>query len=419
MLALDQIANLYGEPMALLIQCCRVHFKTEPIEGLNETIAKKGEDKIEGVLKKVQLLSRLHRIRPVVYRALLNASVSIEFKTALKNELHSITLQNFEIAKETERIVKKLTTVGITAIPYKGVAFSKQFYGDISMRESTDIDLAIDASDLLAIQPQFEEDGYAIAAGMENPVKASTTYYTENKDLCFDKVTSNHQFHLELHWMVTHPRYQAPTNLNKINIAETVESELGGTSLRFLEPTEHLRATLLHHLLHDGMEYINLLTDITQAQLAIRRNLQEAEKLNYKNVKINLLNEKIAELEQHYNVAPIFLAIEDLFGVSQVSKQTNNNPLSASIIDYCLRSTIGRYQRHRVFSLIGHYQRTLSNRVRFIKNKKDKRRFQISYLHYLIKPGLGEREWIPLSSYLHGLYYLIRPIRILLRGKEE
>jgi hypothetical protein len=343
---------------------------------------------------------------------LLNANVSIEFKTALKNELHSITLQNFEIAKETERIVKKLTTVGITAIPYKGVAFSKQFYEDISMRESTDIDLAIDASDLLAIQPQFEEDGYAIAGGMENPVNASTTYYTENKDLCFDKVTSNHQFHVELHWMVTHPRYQAPTNLNKINIAETVESELGGSSLRFLEPTEHLRATLLHHLLHDGMEYLKLLVDITQAQAAIRRSPQEAEKLNNQDV-------KITELEQHYHVAPILQAIEELFGIGQINSIQTKTSIKESVINYCLQSNIGRYQRHRPLSLLEHYIRSLHNRVRFIKNKKDQRRFQQSYIHGLIKPGLGEREWIPLPSYLHGLYYLIRPLRILLRGKEE
>ena len=419
MLALDQIAFQYGKPMALLIQCCRVHFKTEPIEGLNERIEKTGEEKIEGVLKKVQLLSRLHRIRPVVYRVLLNANVSIEFKTAIKNELHSITLQNFEIAKETERIVKKLTTVGITAIPYKGVAYSKQFYGDISMRESTDIDLAIDASDLLAIKPQFEEDGYAIAPGMENPVKASTTYYTENKDLCFDKVTSNHQFHVELHWMVTHPRYQAPTNLNKINIAETVESELGGTSLRFLEPTEHLRATLLHHLLHDGMEYLKLLVDITQAKVAIRSSRQEAEKLNNQDVKITLLNKKIAELEQHYNIEPILQAIKELFGIGQISGIQTKNSIKKSVIDYCLQSNIGRYQRHRPLSLLGHYIRSLHNRVRFIKNKKDQHRFQISYIHSLIKPGLVEREWIPLPSYLHGLYYLIRPLRILLRRKEN
>ena len=412
MLALDQIAFQYGKPMALLIQCCRVHFKTEPIEGLNERIEKTGEEKIEGVLKKVQLLSRLHRIRPVVYRVLLNANVSIEFKTAIKNELHSITLQNFEIAKETERIIKKLATVGITAIPYKGVAFSKQFYGDISMRESTDIDLAIDASDLLAIQPQFEEDGYAITAGMENPVNASITYYTENKDLCFDKVTSNHQFHVELHWMVTHPRYQAPTNLNKINIAETVESELGGTSLRFLEPTEHLRATLLHHFLHDGMEYLKLLVDITQAQAVIKRSPQEAEKLNNQDV-------KITELEQHYHVAPILQAIEELFGIGQINSIQTKTSIKESVIDYCLQSNIGRYQRHRPLSLLGHYIRSLHNRVRFIKNKKDQRRFQQSYIHGLIKPGLGEREWIPLPSYLHGLYYLIRPLRILLRGKEE
>jgi hypothetical protein len=404
MQALDRIATLYGEPMALLIQCCRVHFKTDSIESLNKKIEKFSDEKLAEILKRVQLLSRLHRIRPVVYRVLLNTIVPEQFKTLLKNELHSITLKNFELAKETERIVNKLEAANVLAIPYKGVAFSKQFYGDISMRESIDIDLAIDPNSLLAIMPLLEEDGYSIAAGMEDPTKASANYYIVNKDLCFDKITTRERFHIELHWMITHPNYQAPVNLNKIDTAQLVDSELAGTQLKFLEPAEHFRATLLHHLLHDGMEYLKLLIDIAQAHARISNDS---------------VNEKVLQLEQHYNLVPIFLAIEDLFGISQVSKQTNNNPLSASIIDYCLCSTIGRYQRHRVFSLIGHYQRTLGNRVRFIKNKKDKRRFQLSYVHGLIKPGLGEREWIPLPSYLHGLYYLIRPIRILLRGKEE
>jgi hypothetical protein len=404
MLTLDQIAIMYGEPMALLIQCCRVHFKTDSIENLNEKIERLGEEKRAEVLKKVQLLSRLHRIRPVVYRMLLNANISAEFKTALKNELHSITLKNFELAKETERIVKKLEAANIVAIPYKGVAFSKQFYGDISMRESSDIDLAIDPTSLLAIKPLLEEDGYVVAAGMEEPTKASANYYIENKDLCFDKTSTTERFHIELHWMITHPNYQAPVNLNKIDTCQILESELAGTQLKFLEPAEHFRAALLHHLLHDGMEYLKLLVDIAQVQSILITSS---------------VNEKILQLEQHYNLVPIFLAIEDLFGVGQVSEQPNNNPLSDSITDYCLRSTIGKYQRHRVFSLISHYQRTLRNRVRFIKSKKDKCLFQLSYLHGLIKPGLGEREWIPLPSHLHGLYYLIRPIRILLRGKEE
>jgi len=419
MLALDQIATLYGKPMALLIQCCRVHFKTDTLESLNQRLEAIKADKIEEIVKRVQLFSRLHRIRPVVYRVLLNANVSEQIKTNLKNELHSITLQNFEIAKETERIVQKLAAAGITAIPYKGVAYSKQFYKDISMRESSDIDLAIDASDLLAIKPLLEEDGYAIAAGMENPVNAKADYYTKNKDLCLDKVTPTHRFHVELHWMITHPNYQAPISLNKINIVETVEGELAGTSLRFLEPTEHCRATLLHHFLHDGMEYLKLLVDITQAQLVISTiaNVEKKDAINESS--FTLLNKKIAALEQHYHINPIFQAIEELFGIGQVSNQVSDCKISTDIIDYCLRSTIGRYQRHRVLSLMGHYQRTLRNRVRFIRNKKDKRRFQLSYIHGLIKPGLGEREWIPLPKFLHGLYYFMRPIRILLRGREE
>jgi hypothetical protein len=84
MLALDQIATLYGKPMALLIQCCRVHFKTDSVVSLNQRLEGIKADKVEEIIKRVQLLSRLHRIRPVVYRVLLNANILNNLKPHLK-----------------------------------------------------------------------------------------------------------------------------------------------------------------------------------------------------------------------------------------------------------------------------------------------------------------------------------------------
>ena len=103
-LALDQIATLYGEPMALLIQCCRVHFKTDAIESLNEKIEKFGDEKLAEILKRVQLLSRLHRIRPVVYRVLLNANISAEFKMALKTNYTVLPLKILSLQKKRKEL---------------------------------------------------------------------------------------------------------------------------------------------------------------------------------------------------------------------------------------------------------------------------------------------------------------------------
>ena len=106
------IADQYGIAMAIVIQACRVHFGTASIHDLNQLLSTAPE-----AHSRVALLSRLHRIRPVVYRVLLETNIPAPIKEQLKNELHAITLHNFAIAQETQRIVSRLQVHDIVVIP--------------------------------------------------------------------------------------------------------------------------------------------------------------------------------------------------------------------------------------------------------------------------------------------------------------
>ena len=396
---ISAIADQYGIAMAIVIQACRVHFGTASIHDLNQLLNTAPEPH-----KRVALLSRLHRIRPVVYRALLEAIIPASAKEQLKNELHAITLHNFAIAQETQRIVNRLQAHDIAVIPYKGVAFSNQFYGDISMRESSDIDLIIDKEKVTNAIQLFEEDGFAISY-LQLPPNGKESYYIENKDLCFDKKTEQHNWHIELHWMITHPIYGAPLSLNTFQLNRQKAGE------KILSKQEHLRAALLHHMVHDGIEYLKTLVDLCQAIISIRK-CENA----------NQLSTHLEPLNHHYYTSSIGRAFELLFGVDAKefgACTQKDETISQPIISYNLSSTIGKYKRHKIVSLLQHYIRTSANRTRFIKDKKMRARFLWKYWTNVIKPQPGDKAAIKLPFLLSWLYFFIRPFRILFRKKEE
>ncbi|MGA1341394.1 MAG: nucleotidyltransferase family protein, partial [Flavobacteriaceae bacterium] len=347
---------------------------------------------------RVALLSRLHRIRPVVYRVLLETNIPAPIKEQLKNELHAITLHNFAIAQETQRIVNRLQAHDIVVIPYKGVAFSSEFYGDISMRESSDIDLIIDKEKVTNAIQLFEEDGFTVSY-FQLPPNGKESYFIENKDLCFDKKTEQHNWHIELHWMITHPRYGAPLPINCFDLPSNQ-----------LNDVEHFRATLLHHMVHDGIEYLKTVVDLAQAIVSMDQKRET-----------NQLATHLKSTREYYHTPAIGNAITQLFGINTIAigaATDQEEKIASNIIDYNLTSTIGKYKRHRIFSLLLHYKRTVSNRTQFIKNNKDKQQFIWKYWTNVIQPQPGDKAVIKLPFLLSWLYIFIRPIRILLRKKE-
>jgi hypothetical protein len=271
------------------------------------------------------------------------------------------------------------------------------------MRVSSDIDLIIDKEKVINAIQLFEEDGFAVSY-FQLPPNGKESYFIENKDLCFDKKTEQHNWHIELHWMITHPNYGAPLSLNTFQLNRKQTGE------KILSQQEHLRATLLHHMVHDGIEYLKTLVDLTQAIISIRKSENP-----------NQLSTHLQSLNHHYYTPSIGRAIELLFGIDakEMGACTQKDDMIAlSIVSYNLSSTIGKYKRHKIVSLLQHYLRTSANRTRFIKDKKERTRFLWKYWTNVIQPQPGDKAAIKLPFLLSWLYFFIRPIRILLRNKK-
>lgn len=436
MLSIETISDQYGTSVAVMIQACRVHVGTATIKELDDLIKK-----TEINWQELALLSRLHRIRPVVFRTLLSSMAPAPFKEKLKKELHVNTLLNFSIASETTRLVDQLAKAGIEAIPYKGVAYSKQFYQDLSMRESSDIDLVIQASDLEKTIPVFEKEGYKLFNSNRYHWLGLKEYCIEEKDLCFGKTSSTGQlFHVELHFKITHPRFGCPENVNRFDLSHTTASELNQGDAKFLSPGEHFRAVMLHHLLHDGLEYLKIFVDLATglqkliavaAEAPMENNIKNPEEKSEARVIFeseetvsnkDIVEKAIASLEKVYHTNIIFLVMEELLGIGSIAVKNKTKPEQEAaryFLHFNLNATVGRYKRHRIFSLLNHYRRTIANRAALIRDKNQKNSFKQRYWINLIMPQQADQEAVPLPRYLTPFYFIIRPIRILLRKKSD
>jgi hypothetical protein len=308
-------------------------------------------------------------------------------------------------------LISLLEKNSISAIPYKGVAYSKQFYDDISMRESSDIDLIINADDLPKTFAVFEKEGYRASNKALYNRLGHVRYTVEEKDLCFDKTESaTNQFHVELHYMITHPRFVAPATTNQFDLSTTIASELNSGNARFLQPTEHFRAITLHHLLHDGLEYLKIFVDLA---VGVK--------------KIQLLTDQhptlpLSSLNISYRTNVLFIVMDQLLGVGDAAlenKTFEEEQIANQFLQFNLNSTVGRYKRHKVLSLLNHYKRTIRNRAALIRDPRNRRKFALTFWINLFMPQQADEEALPLPRWLKPFYFIIRPIRIALRKKGD
>ena len=387
---ISAIADQYGVAMAIVIQTCRVHFGTASIHDLNQLLSTAPE-----AHTRVALLSRLHRIRPVVYRVLLEANIPASAKEQLKNELHAITLHNFAIAQETQRIVNQLQAHDIVVIPYKGVAFSSEFYGDISMRESSDIDLIINPNDIDKILPILIEDGYECHYAKSLARIDRNKLLEQQKDICFDK-KSEPRFHVEFHWRITHPNFLMPKPTGEFII-------LGKERFK-LEKVEHFRAVVLHHWAHDGLEYLKTVVDLAQAY----QNLNKTDIVHY-----------LTKENTNNGLNIVLELVNQIFAIETLTKNKLNKDekkLFNQILKFNLESKAGKIKGTTTILLIKQYYRYYTNQLRFISGIFKKLKFTIRFWVGLLSPKQGDIDVIGLPKYLQLLYVLVRPFRLLFRA---
>lgn len=400
MMPISEVQKTYGTEIAMVLLCCRLHFKIADQRTLQQFIDANTIDWDD-----VLYLARYHRIEPVVYAVLGKAGLPPAIASHIKQSQLLLIRNNFKQALETERIVLLLAESGITCTPYKGVAFSKQFYGDTISRESSDIDLVISHHDFNRVLDIMTADGYLF----ENKTEYDhfrETIFEKNNSLNFDRFKGEiREFHVEFHWRITENFVNTPDAAHEQLFKNSETIILARLELPALNVNAHYITTFIHHSSHDGFRVLRNIIDLCQIKSC-----------NNPSLNINYITANFRKLRLTRAAAVCSYLSTELLGVElPFSREVETVVISDKLKTFFKkRLLVKRSYRDSVFD-------NLDTRSQlYLKDSfKEKISFILSGIKQRAMPSPEDLRTVKLPRKWHFLYPVIKPFRLLTRGIDK
>ena len=356
--------------------------------------------------EKVLALCQRHKVTALVYQSLKNLEASAippEWLKQLRERVKLQTQQNLVLAATLVEIVQLFQVHHIPLLPFKGPSLAASVYGNLSLRQSLDLDILI--------QPKYADAAMAllVAHGYQwvfpdiplNP-KQHALFRWVHPD-CALRHPQN-SVKVELHWRFSRNIFVKPVSATEVETpGDTVK--LGGTELPILSP-EALLSYLCFHGSKHRWERLFWVCDV--AELINRHETWDWEAL-------------IRENEAQYNGRCLALGLvvaQQLFEISlpnYVSAWAGQQLEPTGLLDQVYQEMAGEQIRvERTSELQSFYKQVAENRynARLLESIPAKI-FEVARLVFF--PNLKEFEWIRLPEALTPLYFLVRPVYVVWR----
>ncbi len=338
-------------------------------------------------------LAEQHAVLPLLYRHLQSADPQV-VPSALWRELQHCfqenARRNLAMTAELLKLLKLFTLHQIPAIPYKGPILASAIYGDVALRQYDDLDVLVPQQDVLKTKALLLSQDYQPEFTLTPTQEAA--YLRSSCEYNFAHPTKG--IHLEIHWHIVRPYFKFP--LDPARLWENLERiSLAGTHVHSLGPEDLLLILCVHNGGKHHWERLGWICDVAEL-IHQRRDIQWkrliAHATRYGVLRILWLG--------------LFLA-HHLLGVSlpdevrqAVEADRMVKPLATQVCDMLFLDA------PRPHDTLSHHALTLKMRERW--------RDRLAYCCRL--PNAITVEDLMLTSLprpLEGLYYFLRPIRLL------
>jgi hypothetical protein len=150
--------------------------------------------------KSLSALANRRGAQPLLYQALLPIAdaVPAQEMQSLKQSYHTNLQKALLLSRELVRILDQLSRLGVEVMPYKGLALAETLYGDITLRQSGDIDLLIRDHDLPRIRKAVGELGYVPHVPLSE--EQEQAYLKMGYECAFDAAAGRNL--LEVQWAI-------------------------------------------------------------------------------------------------------------------------------------------------------------------------------------------------------------------------
>ena len=334
-------------------------------------------------------LAEHHGVIPQVYR-----SLSVLPDVALPNSLRQSQERNARstlwLTRELLRILKRLDSYGIFALPYKGAVLAEILYGNVTLRQFSDLDLLIHSSDLPRIKSAFAELGYQ--RGIELAPREERDYLKSGYEYTFDSVQGRNL--VEVQWRILPRFYSVDFDVEGF-FTRAVPFTLGGMTLRTL-CAEDLILVLCVHAAKHAWQQLSWLCDIGE--------LAQSPQVDW-----NAVDQQAKHLGIQQMVAVSFFLAHKLLQKplphivqAQLKKDVSIENLASEIIPMLVRGDDYDTESISYFRLMIGVRERWPDRVKFL-------------WRLFTTPSVGEWSAIRLPDPLFPLYRVVRVFRLLSR----
>ncbi|HEX8499210.1 MAG TPA: nucleotidyltransferase family protein [Pyrinomonadaceae bacterium] len=340
-------------------------------------------------------LARRHALLPMLYRGLAGLAVSApeRFREELRVRFRENATRNVLLAGELARVARLFESEGVGLLAYKGPALAVQAYGDLSLRRFVDLDVIVRRRDVARAGELLLSLGFAKPAGLT--ASHESFLLRRQHNLAFSG--GGGRLTIELHWEVS-PAPFASVPLGGDAWARASSVTLNGVTVKCLAPEDLLLALAVHGTKHlwgrlawvcDVAALVNSCPSLDWDFVLRRARDSRVERMLYLALRLarGLLGARLpdAALEGAGDAPASRLAAE-----------------AASAL----------------FRGAGDELSGLVRSVRFNMRARGRLREKAAYLGFIFTPTHGDLAAVSLPAGASFLYYLLRPLRLALKGED-
>jgi hypothetical protein len=203
-------------------------------------------------------LAARHEVLPQLRSGLRgNSDVPPDIQESLDESVRTIVAHNLSLASELSKLLELFDRSGVTAVPFKGPAWTVALYGNLALRQIADLDIFIEKHEARRVLGLLKDLGYVLSPKLRATSANDIRLYRKDIEL----IKPGSDISLEVHWAACEPFFDRRlTNLKFWQPASTVN--VLNHQMPLPSPEDVFLLLALHGLRH-RWESLKWLCDIT------------------------------------------------------------------------------------------------------------------------------------------------------------
>ncbi|MEL6496540.1 MAG: nucleotidyltransferase family protein [Cyanobacteria bacterium J06623_7] len=337
--------------------------------------------------------AKLHKVIPLMYfnlarRHEVAARVPTSVLTRLRTEAMGIARHNLLFVRELSTLTQLFADAGLQVIPYKGLLLAASIYGDLSLRQFVDLDFLVAKEEYLAAQTLLLTRGYYRPA--QNHVDWECSFAHRQRRIGVD-----------LHQGLT-PAY-FPFHVDFPSLWQRLQPvSVGGVKVKSFAP-EDLLIILCVQLAKDSQWTAEVLLKVCDIAELLR---------SYPDLDWSFVARQCKKLGTK-RILWFALGVTQCLLQAQLPESVEQKIQGDKIVRRAVDRVCSEFFQRSEQSF---RDRTYVERPYLIKLARERWQDKLHYFwQTAIRPNQEDWGFISLPKQLFFLYYLLRPVRLMLK----